>query len=202
MQKKKEKNIIKGDSLIQWNCEFLSKEMTMIENPWTILQLFLWEAGYTQKAFSVKIGKKVSEINELIKGKRKFTLAWDFLLSKTLGTPQKFWILKQIDYDYQALLIEQWQIENIWSKKAAESDENLSEQGSGQTKWTKNSLEIEKNEKACPAEKVFSSEYKEPKQGKQETDNQENMSTSMSMWVNENNKKTNPHRIDQVFQDF
>ena len=59
------------------------------------------ELWLTQKAFSVKIGKKSSEINELIKWKRKITIAWDILLSKVFHTPEKYWIYKQIDLDYE-----------------------------------------------------------------------------------------------------
>ena len=72
----------------------------MIEHPWKILSRYLEENGYTQKAFSIKINKKVSEINELIKWKRNITIAWDMILSDALQTPQKFWILKQLEYDY------------------------------------------------------------------------------------------------------
>ena len=59
------------------------------------------EFWLTQKAFSEKIGKRSSEINELIKWKRKITIAWDILLSKVLHTPEKYWIYKQIDLDYE-----------------------------------------------------------------------------------------------------
>ena len=61
------------------------------------------ELWLTQKAFSAKIGKKSSEINELIKWKRKITIAWDILLSKVLNTPEKYWIYRQIDLDYEQI---------------------------------------------------------------------------------------------------
>ncbi|MDO4713229.1 MAG: helix-turn-helix transcriptional regulator [bacterium] len=74
----------------------------------------LEELGLTQKALSLQIGKKVSEINELIKGKRKITLAWDYLLAGVFHTPQKYWIHKQIDMDYAKMLEERReQQENI-----------------------------------------------------------------------------------------
>lgn len=57
--------------------------------------------GRTQKEFSTFCDKKPSEINELIKGKRKFTIQWDLILHKVLNTPQKFWINKQMAYDYE-----------------------------------------------------------------------------------------------------
>jgi plasmid maintenance system antidote protein VapI len=53
------------------------------------------------------IGKKTSEINELIRGKRNITVAWDIILSKYLSTTPKFRILKQVDYDYEQLLSKQ-----------------------------------------------------------------------------------------------
>ncbi len=58
----------------------------------------------TQKQLAFLVNKKVSEINELIKGKRKMTIQWDYLLSQALHTPEKYWISQQIDYDYQQYL--------------------------------------------------------------------------------------------------
>ena len=80
----------------------------MIEHPWKLLAQYLEENWYTQKSFSEKIKKRVSEINELIKGKRNITISWDVLLSQALWTPEKFWIKKQIDYDYEQYLIKEW----------------------------------------------------------------------------------------------
>ena len=68
------------------------------------------EFWLTQKAFSEKIGKRSSEINELIKWKRKITIAWDILLSKVFHTPEKYWIYKQIDLDYE-------EVKKIWEDK-------------------------------------------------------------------------------------
>ena len=68
---------------------------------WKELLEKIAEFWLTQKAFSEKIGKRSSEINELIKWKRKITIAWDILLSKVLHTPEKYWIYKQIDLDYE-----------------------------------------------------------------------------------------------------
>lgn len=55
----------------------------------------------TQKQLAFLVKKKVSEINELIKGKRKITIQWDYLLSQALETPRKYWILQQLEYDYE-----------------------------------------------------------------------------------------------------
>lgn len=61
----------------------------------------------TQKDFSQKIWKRVSEINELIKGKRNITMTWEFILSDFFKTPAKYRIYKQVDYDYEQMLSEQ-----------------------------------------------------------------------------------------------
>ena len=40
----------------------------------------------------------------MIKGKRNITIAWDLIFSQVFQTPQKFWVLKQLDYDFQQAL--------------------------------------------------------------------------------------------------
>ena len=72
----------------------------MIEHPWVELQVLLKEKWLTQKEFSSILWKKVSELNELLKWKRNVTIQRDYLLHQALWTPIKYWILKQIDYDY------------------------------------------------------------------------------------------------------
>ena len=79
----------------------------MIEHPWAELQVLIREKWLTQKAFSSILWKKVSEVNELLKWKRNITIQRDYLLHQTLWTPIKYWILKQIDYDYSQLDIEE-----------------------------------------------------------------------------------------------
>ena len=76
----------------------------MFDHPGKLLVKYLNQQWWTQKAFSLHIWKKVSEINELIKGKRNITIAWDLIFSQVFQTPQKFWVLKQLDYDYQQAL--------------------------------------------------------------------------------------------------
>ena len=83
------------------------------------------ELWLTQKAFSAKIGKKSSEINELIKWKRKITIAWDILFSKVLNTPEKYWIYRQIDLDYEQIK-QTWQDENNNDKKNFPDGSNFS----------------------------------------------------------------------------
>ena len=76
----------------------------MFEHPGKLLVKYLNQQWRTQKAFSLHIGKKVSEINELLKGKRYITIVWDLIFSQVFQTAQKFWVLKQLDYDYQQAL--------------------------------------------------------------------------------------------------
>ena len=75
----------------------------MLQHPWTDLQLLIKEKWLTQKAFAMILWKKVSEVNELLKWKRNITIQRDYSLHKTLWTPIKYRILKQIDYDYSLL---------------------------------------------------------------------------------------------------
>jgi len=78
----------------------------MLEHPWSELQALIKEKWLTQKAFASILWKKVSEVNELLKWKRNITIQRDYLLHQTLWTPIKYWILKQVDYDYSLLNIE------------------------------------------------------------------------------------------------
>lgn len=71
-----------------------------MNHPWKDLIEQIRERDWTQKQFSHLAWKKVSEVNELIKWKRNITIQWDLLLSNILGTPEKYWIHKQIDHDY------------------------------------------------------------------------------------------------------
>jgi hypothetical protein len=84
----------------------------MLEHPWTQLQLLIKEKWLTQKAFASILWKKVSEVNELLKWKRNITIQRDYLWHQTLWTPIKYWILKQIDYDYSLIDIDKGDINN------------------------------------------------------------------------------------------
>lgn len=93
----------------------------MVDHPGKLLAEYLDQHWWTQKAFALHVWKRVSEINELIKGKRNITIAWDIIFAQVFQTPQKFWILKQIDYDYQQVLEKEKIIlstsEKEWSKQ-------------------------------------------------------------------------------------
>lgn len=72
-----------------------------IQHPGKLLQQELTRRSLTQKEFATMIGKKISEVNELIKGKRNITVQRDILLSVVFGDPEQKWIKLQTDYDYQ-----------------------------------------------------------------------------------------------------
>lgn len=103
----------------------------MLEHPWVELQLLIREKWLTQKAFSSILWKKVSEVNELLKWKRNITIQWDYLLHQTLWTPVKYWILKQVDYDYSLIDINETpnnSEESIWTQVVLQEEhENSSE---------------------------------------------------------------------------
>jgi plasmid maintenance system antidote protein VapI len=60
----------------------------------------LKERGRTQKNFARLLGKKVSEVNELIKGKRNITVHRDILLSALFDDEEQKWCRLQLEYDY------------------------------------------------------------------------------------------------------
>ena len=119
---------------------------------WKELLEKIAEFWLTQKAFSEKIGKRSSEINELIKWKRKITIAWDILLSKVLHTPEKYWIYKQIDLDYE-------QAKSLWEDNDSKNillnewdfvklSENISQHIEGERFDREEDMVIDSNHKA------------------------------------------------------
>jgi len=96
----------------------------MIEHPWIELQVLIREKWLTQKAFSSILWKKVSEVNELLKWKRNITIQRDYLLHQTLWTPIKYRILKQVDYDYSLIDIEESDTNNPGSVPMTDYDWN------------------------------------------------------------------------------
>lgn len=77
----------------------------MNPHPGKELQNILKELWYSQRAFAQKIWKSVSELNELLKGRRNFTIQRDILLTKVLGTLPKYWIQQQLEHDYDLALV-------------------------------------------------------------------------------------------------
>lgn len=70
-------------------------------HPWEFVLQEIKEKGWSQKHFAFLCSKKISEINELIKGKRNITIQRDLILHYVLWTPEKYRIQKQLDYDYE-----------------------------------------------------------------------------------------------------
>ena len=95
----------------------------------------LQHLGVTQKSFSEQIGKRVSEINELIKWKRNITIGWDYILSNFFHTEYKYWILKQVDYDYEQFLAEMDLKEQFIERKREERKENNDNQKIQENLW-------------------------------------------------------------------
>jgi plasmid maintenance system antidote protein VapI len=132
----------------------------MLEHPWVELQVLLKEKWLTQKAFASILWKKVSEVNELLKWKRNITIQRDYLLHQTLWTPIKYWILKQVDYDYSLLDIEESSdsplekegLGEIWSH-SERSEESIATDVSFWTKWR-----IQENIKPIDSEAELSTE--------------------------------------------
>ena len=114
---------------------------TMPQHPWIELQLLIREKWLTQKAFASILWKKISEVNELLKWKRNITIQRDYLLHQALWTPIKYWITKQIDYEYSLLNIEEFESKTNPSKNLDEYIEN----GNVASDWDKNNFKEEKN---------------------------------------------------------
>ena len=119
---------------------------------WKELLEKIAEFWLTQKSFSEKIGKRSSEINELIKWKRKITIAWDILLSKVFHTPEKYWIYKQIDLDYE-------QAKSLWENNYSKNillnewdfvklSENISQHIEGERFDREEDMIVDSNHKA------------------------------------------------------
>ena len=105
----------------------------MLEHPWIELQVLIKEKWLTQKAFASILWKKVSEVNELLKWKRNITIQRDYLLHQVLWTPIKYRILKQIDYDYSLLDIEETTDLSSWMEWEILDDEQTAQDSSSQT---------------------------------------------------------------------
>ena len=104
-------------------------------HPGKEIMMRLQDLGVTQKSFSEQIGKRVSEINELIKWKRNITIGWDYILSNFFHTEYKYWILKQVDYDYEQFLAEMDLKEQFIERKREERKENNDNQKIQENLW-------------------------------------------------------------------
>jgi len=71
-----------------------------IQHPGKLLQQKLTSKWMTQKTFANMIGKKVSEVNELIKWKRNITVQRDIILSIIFDDAEQKRIKLQNNFDY------------------------------------------------------------------------------------------------------
>lgn len=67
-------------------------------HPGEILREEIESRGITQTKLATDLGMKVSLLNELIKGKRDFTIEYALMLEAALGIDADFWINMQNDY--------------------------------------------------------------------------------------------------------
>lgn len=89
-----------------------------IWHPGKLLQQELTNRWLTQKVFANMIGKKISEVNELIKGKRNITVQRDVLLSVVFDDPEQKRIKLQNNFDYSVAKANMTQkIQEVLSKK-------------------------------------------------------------------------------------
>lgn len=68
-------------------------------HPGEVLREEIEYRGITQTLLAEKIGVKVSLLNELINGKRSFTIEYALMIEAALGIDADFWINMQNNYD-------------------------------------------------------------------------------------------------------
>lgn len=81
-------------------------------HPGETLKEEMKERGIKQKELAARIGILPSHLNELIKGKRSFTVAIATALEKELGIPYDFWMRLQYGYEHDLLVIAQREVEH------------------------------------------------------------------------------------------
>lgn len=80
-------------------------------HPGETLNEELKERGIKQKDFAAQIGILPSHLNELIKGKRSFTVEVSMAIEKALGIPYDFWMRRQYHYEHDLIVIAQREVE-------------------------------------------------------------------------------------------
>lgn len=97
-------------------------------HPGKLLQQKLTKKWLTQKTFASMVGKKVSEVNELIKWKRNITIQRDILLSIVFGDPEQKRIKLQNDFDYTITKIHMAEkIQEMMSKRKKSKEHEVFE---------------------------------------------------------------------------
>ena len=90
-------------------------------HPGEVLNDELKERGIKQKDLASKMGILPSHLNELIKGKRSFTVTIAMALEKELGIPYDFWMRMQYGYEHDCLVIAQREVEKQQSSRREQS---------------------------------------------------------------------------------
>ena len=68
-------------------------------HPGEVLREEIESRGITQTKLANEIGVRVSLLNELINGKRNFTIEYAMLIEAALGIDADFWVRMQANYD-------------------------------------------------------------------------------------------------------
>lgn len=81
--------------------KMIANNLTPFEptHPGEILREELESRGITQTKLASEIGIKVSLLNELINGKRDFTVGYAMMIEAALGIDADFWMNLQLAYD-------------------------------------------------------------------------------------------------------
>lgn len=86
-------------------------------HPGEVLNEELKERGIKQKDFAARIGIQPSHLNELLKGKRSFSVPIAMALEKELGIPYDSWMRMQYGYEHDCLVIAQREVEQQQSTR-------------------------------------------------------------------------------------
>ena len=81
-------------------------------HPGETLNEELKERGIKQKDLATRIGMSPSHLNELIKGKRSFTVDIAMALERELGISYDSWMRLQYGYEHDLLVIAQREVEH------------------------------------------------------------------------------------------
>ena len=73
-------------------------------HPGVVLGEMLKERGILQKELATKIGIRPSHLNELIKGKKSFTVPFAMALEEALGFPYSYWMHLQFKYEHDCIV--------------------------------------------------------------------------------------------------
>ena len=67
-----------------------------------LLEFFLQPCGISQNELARDMGISPRRVNEIVLGKRAITAETAIMLSRALGSSERFWLGLQADYDLEA----------------------------------------------------------------------------------------------------